>query len=465
MKKCKFLSFVLCVCFLFLSACSSTVSDPSKTGGEEGLSNGTNTSEKTSHLTLYAPPPLNSLFSSAVRDFEKQFPEVEVELVEFGSLLEAQSYTDFAVALQNDLAAGKGPDVVVWSSEIPDINKTVQSDIFVDLNPYLESDSDFLMEDFVQGVMDAGLFGDKRFFLPLAYEASFLISTQEAMDEAGVHLSSESTLEEWCDELLSYQQRFQSSGSKFVDMEGAQNETVLLTYSAIQCIDYENGEVLIRSDEFRKLMDMNRALYNMSEETYSPDWLFSSITGDAVWAVRNGETLFTEASTYFAFVEDYSGLLEKDTPVYFPFPNVMGEGAVAEVSYSAAIPKHSENKDNAYEFIKILLSSRQQSNEMNFMAVYPVRIQSLKSRVENYVDKLIRNFSSDEEGWIMFQEIPQDILDQYISDVISVTYVNKNASKLIDFVREAMRPYFTGDKSYESCLDELVNKLELYVYE
>ena len=452
-KNIRYVCFLLCVLFFLQSGCTeNAVSDNSD-------SYSTSFENKNDELTLYCGAEMKELLMPSVQTFRNKFPEVKVNLIEFGDVNDPQTEITFKQTLQNDLAAGKGPDVIVWTdSTFQDINKTVRSGIFEDLNSYLQNDSDFREEDFVKNVFDGGLYGDERLFIPLGYDIRFLISTEAAMEIGGLQLSKTPSLSQWHNAFLHFQENKKDSNVKFTDISAAENEVLFLSYSGVPILDYDTGEILVRSEAFRLLMEMNKVQYNQTNETD-----IKPHPGIQITSIRNQKQFFSSISSINEFFGYYAGIIDRDTPAYYPFPNLDGEKGVACATYSAAIRKNSQNKDAAYEFMKILLSDSIQSRKTMYSLGCPVRKESLVYMVNNEIIP-VGYFQGDDNG-VIWQTVPEEEVEQIIADLLSVEYSKNNIPALHKFILDAMLPYFKGDKSYETCLDELENKLGLYIYE
>ena len=116
--------------------------------------------------------------SSYIRSFSRNHPNVAVELKTF----DRSMYADM---LTVELMAGKGPDLVFWenthSQLLPDINKTIEANAFLDLSPYFEQDPDFDFAAYSPAI-DAGLLNGKRYYVPVSYLLQSFISTEDIIE-------------------------------------------------------------------------------------------------------------------------------------------------------------------------------------------------------------------------------------------------------------------------------------------
>ena len=165
----RFLSIILAV-MLAASMCVSCAK-PQKNPLE-------GTSDK---LVLYVYAyEYDSMTKRAVDIFKMENRDVDVEIKEFlGADNPEEAYEDYKENLKTALAAGSGPDIVIWYSNIfDDPYKTMESGVFDDLNLYISNDEDFSLSDYNEKVLEAGVIKGKRYTIPLGYHFPLLITTE-----------------------------------------------------------------------------------------------------------------------------------------------------------------------------------------------------------------------------------------------------------------------------------------------
>ena len=164
-------------------------------------------------------------------------------------------------------------------------------------------------------------------------------------------------------------------------------------------------------------------------------------------------------------LEVYSALLTDKTPVLSRFPSISDKN-VATPKYMAAIRSGSPNQANAYSFIKILLSEDYQNKNAVFSEAC-LEIPVLKSALENGIDSWNKKWGGqkDTEHGVTLTALSDADKDKFIDIYSNVDACELYNNNLINFVWEAMEPYFKGEKSYDECQKNLYNKLELYINE
>jgi len=192
--------------------------------------------------------------------------------------------------------------------------------------------------------------------------------------------------------------------------------------------------------------------------------------------LRDKNILFSHFNTAIMiqdFVHSYGTVLYDNSPLYMPFPGIDGK-VTANVHSTAAVFKNSENKQNAYNFIKILLSDKIQSNPNNWNSGIPV----LKSALEAHIDKVLQNqqgkpyrvdageyYPDSPEFYVA--PVPQETILEFADMLTNVDRCVVDLSEALNykFWDEIFLPYFKNEKTYEQFYADFKNALELYMKE
>ena len=142
--------------------------------------------EPTDTLVLYYAPFLSYVFEDALALYREKFPDVQVDVRIFGDTNDQGTWLagheEYNQILRNELIVGEGPDLVFLYHEmfpdirdfpvtLPDLYKTMsQTNAFLNLEPFFQSDPNFNGDDYVEGVFNAGLLRGRRLFVPLFFE-------------------------------------------------------------------------------------------------------------------------------------------------------------------------------------------------------------------------------------------------------------------------------------------------------
>jgi len=420
----------------------------------------------TESLVLYAGPYVAKYLNQAVTLFKQQYPDVDVQVRDFGDANDYQNEENYMEVLKSDLAAGEGPDLILFTpGELGDLDKIAEGGTFQDLDGYFQNDSEFSLDTCNEAVMDSGIYQGSRLFVPISYSVNLLLTCEETLEAENQTLPE--TQEDLYAQMTAYGETYRDDTSKYFTQQYDLFYN-LFQASALSVVDYSDKTVTVDNDGFQSFMNAYAALYEMDHQR-SEDGVYvtdpdNSETGDFVKLNREDKILYIHETAPFDFLDDYGELLYDHTPVYTAIPSESGKPAV-QVAMTAAINKNSDNKENAYQLLKILLSEEMQSYGMNsgcgFFS-YPVLSGVLEKCLTE--ENITYAGVSTPDKTIVYASVPADTITAFVDAVSDVTC--SNISYTVEkFVWDEMEPYFKGQKSYDDCLSSLKNKLELYVNE
>ncbi len=408
--------------------------------------------EETGKLEIYSPGnAYSSLLNPAIEIFRDLYPEIEVSYM-------ILSEDEFETRIRTEIPAGRGPDLVLMADHaFPDMYKTMQTDLFEDLNPWFGTDDEIALSDFVKPVMDGGVLNGKRYLAPLNYRLPVYLTTQSILDEVGMTADKVETCDGFCEAATRFHEKYPDS-TLFFDLGGlAPYLSDLVTLSmnfGIRFINYETGELDIDEARFRQCADLVKLYYDPYYDTDE----------DAVWDIpyySAGGGLHLKLFPYdeysangysrYRTCRDYLGA-DGEKPVQFVPANQYG-GVTAEIMLSTAIPKGAANKANAWKLLKILLSEEIQGGHDEkrwgnsyFWVGEPVRLSSTKAKMDHGAEMTPDGPEFDE-----FVELVQSPTDARMFPLIYNKYLNQE-----------IMPYVRGERSWEDCWKSFVNTMELY---
>ena len=345
--------------------------------------------------------------------------------------------------LSAELPAGKGPDLILSPTDDfgGDVYKTMNSNLFVDLNQLILRDDEFSLDGYIENVMNAGIYKGKRYIMPIEYGLLPLVTTEEILDEEGFSADSVQKYEGFLDAARQYNERHADDGDKSALSAGDTSSMLLrnfLIYGSFRLIDYEKNSVSIDETSFREVMEFIKD----APKNDPPD--FTDSMGAGLISRRNlfDNSLFSMKT---AFISEIARIQNSgQTPLTFMWKNA-DNGVTAEVINAAAIPKASENQVNAYRFLKILLSEEIQGGNSDGITYlrygHPVLESSLRAQMKKDFGESDIIGSEDEK-----------YIDSYIDLVVGVSHASLGTPDTVEgFVEEAMSPFWDGKKSYDEC--------------
>lgn len=422
--------------------------------------------EPTDKLVIYGGPDVDKALKAALTSFKTLYPNVDVEYKEFGTMNDPEAESNYLETIKNELSSGKGPDLILMRNyEYDDIYRMMKSESFQDLNSLLENDKSFDKGLYNETVFDAGVFEGKRYFIPISYSMRVLLTSQEALEAENITVDDNLSFDDFSNIMTNYVDKYESNMDKtFFTLEGMKLET-FFPWNCMNLLDYEKRKVLIDNDDFKKTMELYKKYYNMDNR--EQESVLSTYLGDGAVMINSGSCLFESGilGGLSKALDVYSALLTDKTPVLSRFPSISDKN-VAAPEVMASIRSGSPNQANAYSFLKILLSEDYQNKNTVYRGAF-LDIPVMKSALENGIDSWNKKFGGykDTEHGVTLTALSDADKDKFIDIYSNVDACELYNNNLMQFVWEAMEPYFKGERSYDECQKNLYNKLELYVNE
>ena len=405
--------------------------------------------EETDSLVVYTTVMLGVTLNPAIGLFEKAYPNISVTVKTLGD-------DEYEALIRTEIPAGRGPDLLFsYGIDIPDIYKAIKSGLFMDLNPFFINDPSFSLENYVEGVLNCGLFEGSRYFVPIEYMCPVLVTSLEALKDAGFTTDDLSTWDSFTDTLIQYKENV-PDGDMFLTPGGVQNNSDLLylfLYSNFNAIDYVHETASVDKDKLEKIVNAAK-LYYQEKRTMYLQTMISGALMERKGLYCNELNATTDIYMKIRGLRSYG-----ETPVFFAMPD-LNNGVTAQVCSISAIPQGAKNKLNAYRLLTLLLSEELQGGESptgsNLRIGLPVNKNALRGKLYGMNQKY-----SDVDGEIITEkdaEVLFNILTSPTRSIIIPPIIKR-------YLNLEIMPYIYGEKGWEDCYKRFLNTLELYASE
>ncbi len=429
----KYIAYVLCIAAagICLSGCSKTVE------------------QKNESLHVYAG--LNDqIMNYAVEKFKDTYPDIPVTFTQWEGDNVEEIY-DYDQQLAAQLMSGEGADVFFLQGYW-DIDKLLAAGAFADLTEIYDSSGVFHDGDIRDVIMDAGVIGGKRVFLPMDCSIPLLITTEEALQETGFDA-------EKCTDFDS----FMEESGKFM-LGGNYDRRLFQTDITARGCLYWAGYPIVEDREIVWDMEETRKYYEWYREFYkreNGDGIY--VGGDLSCAadVRDKECLFANPMMWES-IYAIRALHTVGEPYVLPIYNRDG-GITAMMDRAAAVRANSENLGNVKKFLEILFDG----DTMRAFGSHNWKEISVRRSVNendfNYLESTtfrgeVTGFPSDLP---MMEREEYDAYYAYADQINRVIYPR---GWMADF-REEMSAFLRGEASYEEAAENAKKKLEFYLSE
>ena len=410
----------------------------------------------TDELILYTSSSTDYWLPALIQQYEEIFginvTEVRVE----------GEYLAYSDRLVSDLVAGEGPDVIFVHMLYTDLSRAIQNHSFTDLTDLLEQDESFARENYVEGVFAPGCVRGRQYTVPLSFFSPAYLSSQPRLEALGFEWDTSDSMGDFLNR-ISQLLPFAQLGTSFSQMMESKNRLLIdfLPYSGINLLDYENNVVLLDEEEFRSFCHAYKAYFPCDYD----ESLMSSSGNIGFVKLLVGEFFFWGFSRIDDVIFNASILKTNGGYELSLLPSQSGE-TIGMVYEQMAIRANSRNQQNAYNFIRMMLSEEVQSSSVQHSVIQglPVHKKAIERLVEESRVKYNPSFPPM-YGYLCAQLTEQEA-DEIAGKITAVDrYIQPISGHVFQMMYETMLPFFKDEQSYEVCVDALRSKLTIYLSE
>lgn len=397
--------------------------------------------------------------TTAMNEFKKVYPDVTLNIEKFET---TTSDFDENINYNKKLAAacmsGDGPDMLYIDTVFPvsnDIYKMQQAGAFADLTEFMKKDRDFHKDDYNQVILNGVKFKGKQFIMPISYSIPLFSSTKEAIEKSKINVSKCNNSNGLIEELNSYWERNKNVENAPHLFPEPREFKFFYQYMNLPIIDYENSTANINNDLFKKGLEFWKLAYNLEEKSgmgYQPRFV-------PTYFPTGKYALGLEAICSFdEYFMNMRALRMIGEPVTFPWYDENG-GIQANLCNGIMINSNSENKNNAWNFIKLTLSQASQERLCYLLGGIPILKSSWDICFKKYTQVKVCTGELEES-----KGLPQSDLEDFkkLQDEITGVYMRFPTDR--DFY-DLLIPYFEGKKSYDEIIKEAQSFLDIYLSE
>lgn len=405
--------------------------------------------------TMYIPYYVKSKIS----EFNKNSDKYQIEVTSYLDN-DWSNYDDCLKRFNNDLVAGKIPDILVVDSSLP-FNSYVSKGLIADLGPIMEKDETFNRADYLENVLDALSIGGKLYRIAPSFSIQTIAAKKSIVGDK----------QSWTiDDFLAVHEAYPDS-NMMMELTNSDFVSVMIVYNMSQFINAETGECSFNSDSFKKILEYANTL--PTEIDYE-----SLYNDDNYWVKR--EMAYRDNSTILKqeYIYDLR-VLKQDETAYFGepvtfigVPSDNGNGSMLQVNTSLSITSKAKNPDGAWEFIKTLLTDEAQENPDGF----PIKVSAFNKLAEKAKERPYWENENgekeyyDDQIWIGDQSVKvepntDEDNERMIDFIKSVKNVYEYDTDLFKIIDEEVQAYFSGQKSVDEVADIIQNRASTYISE
>ena len=416
-------------------------------------------------LTL-AASYINYDIQMAVVNFNKTNDRYRITVKDYSTYNTEEDYDRATTMLNNDIASGNIPDILLVSSDMPFDSYSAKG-LFADLNQYLNADSDIKREDYLENMLAATTVDGKLYSIIPSFGIYTIAGKSKYVGtEPGWTM----------DDLNALIDKLPKDARLFYDMTRDNLLQLACTMTKNDFIDSQTGKCSFDSPEFVKLLEFTNTFSNESIWD-SVDWdnVDESFWKDMETACRD-DRAYLQSTSIYSF-DDYWQLKKVtfgDDITLVGYPSASKQGSLITSSLELAMSAKSKNPDGAWQFIKYFLGDEYQS-ALSYQ--WPIKRSQIDKLAENAMkepessdETIIGSAASKVEtaeaaGMGNIGQIDQQSVDALKTFIESVSQVMRYDRSVLDIIKEEASAYYAGKKSADETAKIIQNRVQIYVSE
>ena len=353
---------------------------------------------------------------------------------------------DYAARTGVELAAGKGPDILMGNL-IESPGSLIEKGMLEDLAPLMEQ-AGIKEEDYFPIAFDTWRTGES------IYGICFSSSPTERMISSAVLGDEEyPDIETLTDALLAYPENAVYYGHSSYSAEEFLREHLEGSETLWGMVDWENGTCDFGGELFGKLLE--------AAKRYGYD-------------ARNNYPAVSSSRYFNCLYHVYTALSREGAKAegYVPVGKLFDDGAHpvrVPAADSFAVNVNAANKEGAWEFLRYLLGDEAQENlmERESFPELPVKKSVFWTIVEEEIESgpTEKRFGKGSSLWRSEESLPREKAEEVAELLENVRALPYKTEAILEIVLEEAQDYFDGVKEIPQVVDAVENRVGLYLNE
>lgn len=385
-----------------------------------------------------------------VEVYNENHSDVKIQVVNY--LEEYQDPYEAINQLKIEISAGNGPDMINFGSLYSPLDASCG--MMTDLSPFIQEDKSFDNQDLYYNILQAFEVGDSLYALVPSYIIDSYVTVNREL--AGLE----------CMNMKQLVDAYNRADEDSILFPGETKKSVfgMICYGSLEnYVDWDKGTCCFDGDSFKEILHFANQFpekLNWTDE-YSVKAVFAE-----------GRALLYPVSIDSVYDITGTRMVMGEMPTFIGYPFDSGYGSMASIADIAiGISSTSQNKEEAWKFLKSLLDSEFQDNVRNGL---PVRVSSLEQRLEEAMQA-----EFDENGEKVVKEVldfadeePEYIYEMSIEDVETlksvIRKIEHNATvdrNLYNILLEEVDYLFNDGRNEEDVADIIQNRASVYISE
>ncbi len=365
----------------------------------------------------------------------------------------SQRQTILSDKVYAEMLSGKGPDILVNFSCFSQFNS---EEVLVDLNKYVDGANGLNREEYFDNILSAFENKGKLYQIPVCFDIRGLLGNKDLIGERSGWTYSEFT---------GIVEKLPSDVEVMSEIDYKDLLERMLLDAMLDFVDYSKKDVYFDGDEFRQLLTITKEYGTdvvQSQDSYEngiPEFgVEEEQVKDPLMRMHMGKLALMPVEIYnlYRYAENRSILKKKG--IYVGMPSPSGAGVSAMPVLTLAISSFSENKDEAWMFIRGLFDEDSQYTYTSSLGSIPLHRKAFDRICNDTIEdnqSLIEQFKHDGNHFSAMP-FPETMVSITQEDAKGFKELIENASTImstdpsvLQIIEEETAPFFRGEKSVE----------------
>ncbi len=419
-------------------------------------------------------PSYNAYLETAARQYEKENPNVKIQLNQYDAEINfpkvpedealkkaydeyQKKLSDYAKEISTEIIAGKAADIICLDY-LP-YYEYIDKNLLLDLTERINNDSDFNINELNQNIIRNIQVNNKLYFIPMSYNIDTYIVNKDWLDSGGIKVKNGICQYEDFEAAVKNLKATNQPvfAGYFINNEYFMKSLIFMNNN--QLIDYSKKKAYFNTDKVIALLNLGK---EMIDEGMISDPAEHLLTGAA-----DANLAYEQIYDYRYSTTEMVRSVGKEFEIFRVSDDDRDNGYTFTINSSLGISSQSKNQEEAWKFLKYLLSEELQSQEK--LIVLPVNEKARQNKMERE-RKLLEKDNDPENGFLKeVYGIELGNIDSYYKKINEVAgnlglyhYRDFNIEQIMD---EEIRKFLDNQQSAKETAEAIQRKVEIYLNE
>lgn len=402
---------------------------------------------------------MDNRLKKRVIEFNKTSELYRISIMDYSQYSTDEDYMAGYTRLNNDILAGKIPDMMVLTQEMP-VESYISKGLFADIYEFIDNDPELNREDYFENVFEAHTRdGELYCIVPQFQVNTVVVKKADVGDVTGWTMQEAINILKSKPEgtaLFAFDENRHSIGYS------------LINNSLAQYVDLNTGLCNFNSQSFKDVLTFVASLPEEAGINYDDPEIWNKYDTQ----YRDGTTLAYQTGLYgFDSLVYYLHGMFGEPVVYIGYPTEDRNGSSIYAGDTYAITEKAE-KEGAWEFLRYYLTAEYQESVYNFPVMKSTWWEKSKVATQKptWTDENGVVYEEDHTYWmngesIILDPMSQEEIQELYDFVCSVNKVQFYDDDITNIIQEEVESFYSGQKGVDEVVDIIQNRVQLYVDE